>query len=55
MDPPTTPPTRFRPVSAKPISMRRTQKKLEEFLDDFQSRSTASQEGNTAVTVQCRS
>ncbi|KAF9457156.1 hypothetical protein BDZ94DRAFT_265755 [Collybia nuda] len=46
------PPMRLQPISSTSISTRNTQKQLEIFLDDFQARTTASQGGNTAVTVQ---
>lgn len=52
MDAPIYPPVRLQPISSTPLSARKTQKVLETFLDDFQTRSTASQGGNTAVTVQ---
>jgi hypothetical protein len=52
MDPPLQPPLRIQPLSSTAISVKHTERRLEAFLDDFQARSTASQGGNTAVTVQ---
>jgi hypothetical protein len=52
MDPPLSPPVRIQAISATPITQKATQKQLEAFLQDFQSRSTSAQGGNTAVTVQ---
>ena len=52
MDPPLQPPLRVQQLSSSSISVKHAQRRLEAFLDDFQARSTASQEGNTAVTVQ---
>ncbi|KAF8959603.1 hypothetical protein BDZ97DRAFT_1666908 [Flammula alnicola] len=52
MDPLLSPPVRIEAVSAAPITKKATQKRLEAFLEDFQSRSTSAQGGNTAVTVQ---
>lgn len=52
MDPPLQPPLRIQPLSSSSISVKRTQKRIEAFLDDFQARSTVSQGGNTAVIVQ---
>ena len=52
MDRPLTPPPRVQVISTIQISTKTTQKHLETFLDDFQARSTSSQGGNTAVTVQ---
>jgi hypothetical protein len=52
MDPPLHPPLRIQPISSSSISVKHAQKRLEAFLDDFQARSSASQGGNTAVTVQ---
>lgn len=52
MDAPLSPPLRIQPISETPLSTRMAQKTTEAFLQDFQSRSTSSQGGNTAVTVQ---
>ena len=52
MDAAINPPVRLQATSATSISAKRVQKHLDNFLDDFQARSTASQGGNTAVTVQ---
>ncbi|KAF8159224.1 hypothetical protein B0H34DRAFT_394411 [Crassisporium funariophilum] len=52
MDPPLAPPVRLQALSSTPISAKQAQKNLEAFLDDFQARSTSTQGGNTAVTVQ---
>jgi hypothetical protein len=52
MDPPLQPPLRVKPLSSSSVSSKHTQKRLEAFIDDFQARSTASQGGSTAVTVQ---
>lgn len=52
MDAPLNPPMRLQAHSVRSVSSKATQKRLEAFLDDFQARTTASQAGNTAVTVQ---
>ncbi|KAF8194668.1 hypothetical protein BJ912DRAFT_1087228 [Pholiota molesta] len=52
MDPPLSPPVHIHPIASTPITLKATQKRLEDFLEDFQARSTSAQGGNTAVTVQ---
>ncbi|KAF8234438.1 hypothetical protein L208DRAFT_1262033 [Tricholoma matsutake] len=52
MDPSLQPPLRIQPLSSSSISTKHAQRRIGAFLDDFQARSTASQGGNTAVTVQ---
>ena len=52
MDPALSPPVRLQAISATPITQKAMQKQLETFLEDFQSRTTATQGSNTAVTVQ---
>ncbi|PPQ80436.1 hypothetical protein CVT24_001020 [Panaeolus cyanescens] len=52
MDPPLHPPIRIQPQSVSPLTARDAQKQIETFLEDFRSRSTSSQGGNTAATVQ---
>ncbi|KAJ7208774.1 hypothetical protein B0H12DRAFT_1158370 [Mycena haematopus] len=52
MDAPLHPPLRVDAVSRTPLSSKSTQKRLEKFLQDFQERTTASQGGHSAVTVQ---
>ena len=52
MDPPLSPPVRLQAISATPITQKAMQKQIEMFLEDFQSRTTAAQGSNTAVTVQ---
>ncbi|PPQ82881.1 hypothetical protein CVT25_009701 [Psilocybe cyanescens] len=52
MDAPLSPPLRIHPISDAPITTRTAQKNTEAFLQDFQSRITSAQGGNTAVTVQ---
>jgi len=46
------PPLRIQLLASSSISVKHTQRNLEAFLDDFQARSTVSQGGNAAVTVQ---
>ncbi|EPQ56103.1 hypothetical protein GLOTRDRAFT_99501 [Gloeophyllum trabeum ATCC 11539] len=46
------PPVRIHAVSSTPISTEETQARLDQFLADFQNRSTASKGGDTTVTVQ---
>ncbi|KAG6832148.1 hypothetical protein H0H92_004879 [Tricholoma furcatifolium] len=48
MDTPLHPP----PISTKTIDAKDAEHILENFIEDFQERSTAAQGGNTAVTVQ---
>lgn len=48
------PPIRLRVVSSTSSTTKSTQLRLENFLRDFQHRTTAGQEGNTAVTVQLK-
>jgi len=52
MDPALTPPVRIQPLSATPITAKVARKHIDNFLDDFQARSTSAQSGNSAVTVQ---
>jgi len=52
MDPPLSPPIRIQPISAKPVSNKKAEHRLDVFLQNFQDRTTAAQGGNTAVTVQ---
>ena len=52
MDPPLAPPVRIQAISSTPITTKAVRKSVEIFLDDFQSRTTSAQGGNTAVTVQ---
>jgi hypothetical protein len=52
MDAPLHPPLRIDALSSKALSSKATQKRLEAFLQDFQDRTTATQGGHTAVTVQ---
>ncbi|PPQ72866.1 hypothetical protein CVT26_003491 [Gymnopilus dilepis] len=52
MDPPLSPPIRIQPIKSTEISTKAARKNLETFLEDFSSRSTSVQGGNTAVTVQ---
>jgi hypothetical protein len=54
MDRPLVPPVRIQAISATPISLKVAQKNMENFLDDFQARSTSAQGGNGTVTVQLR-
>ncbi|KAF9444251.1 hypothetical protein P691DRAFT_807665 [Macrolepiota fuliginosa MF-IS2] len=52
MDVPLHPPVRIHARTSTPLSTKSAEKRLEAFIHDFQARSTASQGGNTAVTVQ---
>ncbi|KAK7024866.1 short-chain dehydrogenase/reductase family protein [Favolaschia claudopus] len=52
MDAPLHAPLRINAISRTPLSTKRTQKRLEAFLQDFQDRTTAAQGGHSAVTVQ---
>jgi len=52
MDPPLSPPVRLQAISAMPITQKAMQKQIDMFLEDYQSRTTAAQGTNTAVTVQ---
>jgi restriction endonuclease S subunit len=52
MERPLSPPLRIQVISTDEIPPRTAQKRIAAFLDDFQARSTSTQEGNTAVTVQ---
>ncbi|KAF8075321.1 hypothetical protein FPV67DRAFT_1477044 [Lyophyllum atratum] len=52
MDAPIHPPVRLQPISPKAVSARATQRILESFIDNFQTRMTASQGGSMAATVQ---
>ncbi|KAJ7181131.1 hypothetical protein C8R46DRAFT_1211403 [Mycena filopes] len=52
MDAPLHPPLRISALSSTPLSNKNAQKRLEGFLQDLQDRTTASQSGHTAVTVQ---
>ncbi|KAJ7199292.1 hypothetical protein B0H12DRAFT_1064017 [Mycena haematopus] len=52
MDAPLHPPLRVDAVSRTPLSSKNTQRRLEKFLQDFGDRTTASQGGHSAVTVQ---
>ncbi|THU98078.1 hypothetical protein K435DRAFT_38988 [Dendrothele bispora CBS 962.96] len=52
MDPPLNPPIRIQPLSSKPVSTKKAERRLDTFLKNFQERTTAAQGGNTAVTVQ---
>lgn len=52
MDVPLHPPVRIQTLATTPLSTKNAEKRLEAFIQDFQARSTASQGGNTAVTVQ---
>ncbi|KZT25317.1 hypothetical protein NEOLEDRAFT_1133687 [Neolentinus lepideus HHB14362 ss-1] len=48
----TLPPVRIQAASSMPISTEETQARLDQFLADFQNRSTASKAGDMTVTVQ---
>ncbi|KAF8885066.1 hypothetical protein CPB84DRAFT_1788634 [Gymnopilus junonius] len=52
MESPLSPPIRIRPLKSTTITTKAARKNLEAFLEDFSSRSTSVQGGNTAVTVQ---
>ena len=52
MDPPLSPPVHIQPFASTPITVKAARKRLETFLEDFQSRSTFAQGDNAAVTVQ---
>jgi hypothetical protein len=52
MDTPLNPPIPIQPSSAKSISSKKVEKRLDQFLNNFEARTTAAQGGNTAVTVQ---
>ncbi|KAJ4483871.1 hypothetical protein J3R30DRAFT_3238857, partial [Lentinula aciculospora] len=52
MDPALQPPINLRPLSLRPISTKNVAKRLGNFVEDFQARTTVAQGGNTAVTVQ---
>lgn len=52
MDAALDPPVRFQPVASISISAKTAQKNVQNFLEDYQSRSTASKGGDGTVTVQ---
>lgn len=52
MDKPLSPPLRIQVISATDISEKTSRKRLAAFVDEFQSRNTSAQGGNTAITVQ---
>lgn len=52
MDPALHPPINLRPLSSRPISTKNVAKRIGQFVDNFQARTTAAQAGSSAVTVQ---
>ena len=54
MDAPLRPPLRIDLISTTPLSTKQTIKGLTVFFNDFENRSSMSQAGNTAVTVQLK-